>query len=49
MMPDWARILLTTVTFKEDGDKTKVRLSQVPLDGTDAEIERFGKMLTGMD
>ena len=27
MMPDWPRILLTTVTFKEDGDKTKVRFS----------------------
>ena len=37
------------MTFKEDGDKTKVRLSQVPLDATDAEIECFGKMMAGMD
>ncbi|MCG8490111.1 MAG: SRPBCC domain-containing protein, partial [Sneathiellales bacterium] len=28
MMPDWPKLLLTTVTFEEDGDKTNVRLSQ---------------------
>jgi uncharacterized protein YndB with AHSA1/START domain len=49
MMPDWPRILLTTVMFTEDGDKTKVRLSQIPLDATDAEIACFAKMMAGMD
>ena len=49
MMPDWPRVLLTTVIFEEMGDQTKVRLSQVPLDATDAEIACFGQMMAGMD
>jgi len=48
MMPDWPRILLTTVTFEEKGDQTNVRLSQIPLDATDAEIACFAKMKDGM-
>ena len=48
MMPDWPRILLTTVTFAEFGDQTNVRLSQIPLDATDAEIACFAKMKDGM-
>ena len=48
MMPDWPRILLTTVTFDEKGDQTNVRLSQIPLDATDAEIACFAKMKDGM-
>jgi len=48
MMPDWPRILLTTVTFEEKGDKTNVRLSQVPLDATDAEIACFTQMKDAM-
>ncbi len=48
MMPDWPRILLTTVTFEENGDQTNVRLSQIPLDATDAEIACFAKMKDGM-
>lgn len=48
MMPDWPRILLTTVTFEEKGDRTNVRLSQIPLDATDAEIACFAKMKDGM-
>ncbi len=48
MMPDWPRILLTTVTFEERGDQTSVRLSQIPLDATDAEIACFAKMKDGM-
>lgn len=48
MMPDWPRILLTTVTFEDLGGKTRVRLTQVPLDATDAEIECFAKMKDGM-
>jgi len=48
MMPDWPRILLTTVTFDDLGDKTNVRLSQIPLDATDAEIACFAKMMERM-
>ena len=49
MMPDWPKVLLTTVTFNEDGGKTKVRLSQVPLDATDAEIACFAQAMANMD
>jgi hypothetical protein len=48
MMPDWPRTLLTTVTFVEQGDQTNVRLSQIPLNATDAEIACFAKMKDGM-
>ncbi len=48
MMPDWPRKLLTTVTFEDNGDKTKVRLTQVPLDATDAEIACFAEMKDNM-
>ncbi len=48
MMPDWPRILLTTVTFEARGERTNVRLSQIPLEATDAEIACFAKMKDGM-
>ena len=48
MMPDWPRILLTTVNFEDRGDKTNVRLCQVPLDATDAEIACFARMKDNM-
>ena len=48
MMPDWPRVLLTTVIFEDMGDKTNVRFSQVPIDATDAEIACFAKMMAGM-
>jgi len=40
-MPDWPRILLTTVTFDAAGDKTNVRLSWIPFEASDAEITCF--------
>jgi uncharacterized protein YndB with AHSA1/START domain len=49
MMADWPRVLLTTVIFEEMGDKTNVRLSQVPIDATDAEIACFAATMAGMD
>ena len=49
MMADWPRVLLTTVLFEEMGDKTNVRLSQIPIDGTDAELACFAAMMGGMD
>lgn len=49
MMPDWPRILLTTVTFEEDGENTKVTLTQVPIDAAQNEIDCFANMMAGMD
>ena len=49
MMADWPRMLLTTVLFEDMGDKTNVRLSQVPMEATDAEIACFATMMGGMD
>jgi uncharacterized protein YndB with AHSA1/START domain len=49
MMPDWPRVLLTTVTFEETGDKTNVRLTQTPIDPTDAESACFAQSMSGMD
>ena len=48
-MPDWPDVLLTTVTFDDAGEKTKVRLTQTPVDASDAEIACFGQMMANMD
>lgn len=48
MMPDWPRKLLTTVTFDDRESGTLVRLTQVPLDATEAEIACFDQMKDGM-
>lgn len=47
-MPDWPRVLLTTVTFEDDGDKTKVRLIWAPFEATDAEIACFAGAASNM-
>ena len=47
MMPDWPRVLLTTVTFENAGSGTKVRLVWTPLDATDAEIACFAGAMEG--
>lgn len=49
MMADWPRVLLTTVTFEAKGDKTSVRLTQSPLDASDAEIACFAAAMANMD
>ncbi len=49
MMADWPRVLLTTVTFEDMGHRTNVRLSQVPIEATDAEIACFAANMAGMD
>lgn len=49
MMPDWPRVLLTTVTFEEDGGRTKLRLTWVPHEASEAEIACFSAALAGMD
>lgn len=48
MMPDWPRKLLTTVTFIGRESGTIVRLTQTPLDATEAEIACFDQMKDGM-
>jgi uncharacterized protein YndB with AHSA1/START domain len=48
MMPDWPRVLLTTVTFEEDGGRTKLRLTWVPHEASDAEIACFAAAMDGM-
>ncbi len=47
MMKDWPRVLLTTVTFEEDGDRTKLRLTWVPHKASEAEIACFAATIAG--
>jgi uncharacterized protein YndB with AHSA1/START domain len=49
MMADWPRLLLTTVTFAEDGRRTRVRLTWVPHQASAAEIACFAGAIAGMD
>ncbi len=49
MMPDWPRVFITTVTFTDRGERTDVRLSQVPHEATDAEIACFAEAMSNMD
>lgn len=49
MMPDWPRVLLTTVTFEDLGNRTRVRLTLDPVDATEAEIACFAGAMAGMD
>lgn len=49
MMPDWPRILLTTVIFTETGGKTEMRLTWVPHEASEAEISCFADAIAGMD
>lgn len=41
MMPDWPRVVATTVTFEDKGAKTFVQLKWVPHKATEAEIACF--------
>lgn len=49
MMPDWPRVLLTTVTFEEVGSQTKLRLSWVPHQANQAEVACFTAAIAGVD
>lgn len=49
MMPDWPRVLLTTVTFAADGGRTKLTLTWVPHEASAAEIACFAAALDGLD
>ncbi|MDP3749937.1 MAG: SRPBCC domain-containing protein [Phenylobacterium sp.] len=48
MMADWPRVLLTTVTFEAAGDRTRLRLTWVPHEATDAEVAAFASALEGV-
>ena len=47
-MPDWPRILLTTVTFVENGQKTDVRLVWQPFEASEAELACFAGAVANM-
>lgn len=49
MMPDWPRVLLTTVTFEEKDGQTDVRLTWVPHEASEAEIACFAGAIAGLD
>ncbi len=49
MMADWPLVLLTTVTFEEDGRKTKLRLTWVPHEASKAEIACFAGAIAGLN
>lgn len=48
MMPDWPRVLLTTVTFEDVGGGTKMRLTWAPHEASDAEIACFAAAMEGI-
>lgn len=48
MMPDWPRILLTTVTLAESGGRTEMRLTWSPHEASDAEIACFAAAIGGL-
>ena len=48
MMPDWPRVLLTTVTFEDDGGQTKLTLTWEPHEATEAEIATFTAAIDGL-
>ena len=49
MMADGPLVLLTTVTFEDDGDRTKLRLTWVPHEASEAEIACFAAAMDGAD
>jgi len=48
MMPDWPRVLLTVVSFTDEGDKTRLRLTWTPHEASAAEIACFAGAVAGM-
>ncbi len=49
VMADWPRVLLTTVTFAEEGGRTGMCLTWVPHEAGAAEIACFAAAMDGMD
>ncbi len=48
MMENWPRVLLTTVTFAAEGEKTRMRLTWAPHEAGPAEIACFAAALDGL-
>jgi hypothetical protein len=48
MMADWPRVLLTTVAFDDDGARTKMRLTWVPHEASEAELACFAAAIDRM-
>ncbi len=49
MSPTWPMKLLTTVTFEDEGAKTKVTLKWKPFDTTQEERDTFAGAMAGME
>ena len=47
-MPDWPSRLLTIVTFDQEGNQTKMRLTWEPYEANEAEIACFAAAIDGM-
>lgn len=48
MMSDWPRLLLTTVTLEAEGKRTRLRLTWVPHEATEAEVAAFAGAIAGV-
>ena len=46
-MANWPRVLLTTVTFEQQGSRTNLRLTWTPHQASAAEVECFAAALAG--
>lgn len=49
MMPDWPLVLLTTVTFDQDGGRTRLRLTWEPHEAIAAETAAFAGAMGSLD
>lgn len=49
MMPSWPREMLSTATFAEEGRKTTVTVTWVPINATAEEVQAFENMRGGMN
>jgi uncharacterized protein YndB with AHSA1/START domain len=49
MNPNWPLELLTTITFEEQSDKTKLTLTWAPVNAKRIEIKAFAEAMPGMN
>ncbi len=49
MMPNWPKVLLATVSFTSNDEKTQVRLTMVPFEASEEEANAFAQAMAGMD
>ncbi len=45
----WPKVLLNSVTFEDEGEHTRARLTSTPLDASDEEATEFGKAIGSMN